>query len=65
MNISNDTFNILSKRLKCRKRVLHDNELDLSIQELVMLILALEDEFSKTHDYQLKIATLLLFFCNI
>jgi hypothetical protein len=54
MKISNETFNILAKRLKCRKRVLHDNTLDLSIQELVMLILALEDEFSRTHDYYLK-----------
>lgn len=54
MKISNETFNILAKRLKCRKRVLHDNILDLSIQELVMLILALEDEFSRTHDYDLK-----------
>jgi predicted DNA-binding protein len=54
MKISNETFNILAKRLKCRKRILHDNTLDLSIQELVMLIMALEDEFSRTHDYYLK-----------
>lgn len=54
MKISNETFNILAKRLKCRKRVLHDNTLDLSIQELVMLILVLEDEFSRTHDHNLK-----------